>query len=148
MASVSFKIGQLEFAAEGDEAWVSEKLEFILNQSASAAAAATPAAEHSATSPNPGAGGPVASLASHIKKHGGSGNQVERFLATAHWLSLKGQKSLTTSDVSKALKDNHQSKLSNPSDCLNQNIGKGFCEKDGKSFYITPEGLEHIGQDE
>lgn len=146
MASVSLKIGQLEFAAEGDEAWVSEKLEFILKQSASAAAAATPAAEPSATAPNQGAGGPIGSLASHIKKHGGSGNQVERFLATAHWLCLKGEKSLTTADVSKALKDNQQSKLSNPSECLNKNVGKGFCEKDGNSFYITPEGLEHIGQ--
>lgn len=146
MASVSFKIGQLEFAAEGDEAWISEKMEFILNQSASAAAAATPAAETTVSAPEQDAGGPIGSLASHIKKHGGSGNQVERFLVTAHWLSLKGAKSLTTTDVSKALKDNQQSKLSNPSDCLNKNVGKGFCEKDGNSFYITPEGLEHIGQ--
>ena len=147
MASVSFKIGQLEFAAEGDEAWVSEKIEFILKQSAPASAAATPAAGASATTPNQGAIGPISSLASHIKKHGGSDNQVERFLATAHWLTLKGEKSLTTSDVNKALRDNHQSKLSNPSDCLNKNVSKGFCEKDGKSFYITPEGLEHVGQD-
>ena len=89
MASVSFKIGQLEFAAEGDEAWVSEKIEFILKQSAPASAAATPAAGGAATTPNQGAIGPISSLASHIKKHGGSGNQVERFLATAHWLTLK-----------------------------------------------------------
>lgn len=145
MASVSFKIGQLEFAAEGDEAWISEKMEFILKQSVSVAAAATPDAEASVTLANQSSGGPIGSLASHIKKHGGSGNQVERFLATAHWLSLKGQKSLTTSEVSKALKDNHQSKLSNPSECLNKNVAKGFCEKDGNSFYITPEGLEHLG---
>lgn len=144
MASVSFKIGQLEFAAEGDEAWVSEKMEFILKRSVSATAAVP---QPSVSSPNQAAGGPIGSLASHIKKHGGSGNQVERFLATAHWLTLKGQKSLTTSDVSKALKDNHQSKLSNPSECLSSNVSKGFCEKDGKSFYISPEGLEHIGQD-
>jgi hypothetical protein len=55
-------------------------------------------------------------------------------------------KELTTSAVAKALKENHQKRLANASDCLNQNTKKGFCEKSGKGFFITPEGLTHLGE--
>jgi len=47
---------------------------------------------------------------------------------------------LTTGDVSKALKDSNQSRLGNPSQCLNDNVSKGYCEKDGKQFFVTQEG--------
>jgi hypothetical protein len=50
-----------------------------------------------------------------------------------------------TSAVSKALSDNHQKRLGNAAECLNQNISKGFCEKQGGGFYITPEGLKDLG---
>ena len=36
-------------------------------------------------------------------------------------------------------------KLSNPSDSLNSNVGKGYCEKDGKHFFVTPEGRQSLG---
>jgi hypothetical protein len=68
-------------------------------------------------------------------------------LATAAWLYLKGKERLTTSDVVKALKDNHQSRLGNPADCLNQNVGKGLCEKDGAEFFITAEGFTALGME-
>jgi hypothetical protein len=83
-------------------------------------------------------------LASYLQKSKAGKNQVKRFLATAHWLQLKGSKNLKTGDVSKALKDHHQSKLTNASDCLNQNVTKGFCEKDGDGFYVTPDGLDSL----
>ena len=115
---------------------------------------ATPAvATHTA-----GGGGQVAasggggkftqSLASYLSAQQAGTNQVKRFLATADWLRRKGVPALSTSAVSKALKDNHQARLGNPSDCLNQNVAKGFAEKDGKDFYITPEGLKSLGQHE
>ena len=85
------------------------------------------------------------SLASHIKAKKAEGNQNRRFLATAHWLSSRGDGPLTTSAVTKALSDHNQKRLSNPADCLNQNVRKGLCEKrKGGSFFITPEGLEAL----
>jgi hypothetical protein len=85
------------------------------------------------------------SLATHLSEKQATSNQTLRFLATADWLRQKGQTPLTTSAVAQALKNNHQSRLANPSDCLNKNAAKGFVEKDGKTFFITPEGLAHLG---
>jgi len=69
---------------------------------------------------------------------------VKRFLATADWIRLRGESELTTSKVSKALLDNHQKRLGNPADCLNQNVRKGHCEKKGDGFFITPEGFKEL----
>jgi len=112
-----------------------------------------PAAAHtvggSGRTGTPGAGAKFTqSLAAYLSAQQAGTNQVKRFLATADWLRRKGVPALSTAAVSKALKDNHQSKLGNPSDCLNQNVAKGFAEKDGKDFYITPEGLKSLGQHE
>ena len=85
------------------------------------------------------------SLASYIKAKKAESNQNARFLATAHWLSSRNTAPLTASAVGKALLDNHQRKVNNPADALNQNVRKGLAEKkaDG-TFYITPEGLEAL----
>jgi hypothetical protein len=85
------------------------------------------------------------SLASQIKAKKADKSQVMRFLATAQWLASRSDAPLTATAVAKALGDHNQKRLSNPADCLNQNVGKGFCEKrkDG-SFFITPEGLEAL----
>lgn len=88
----------------------------------------------------------VGSLASFLKAKNATISQVNRFLATAAWLSLKGSTTIKTAEVSKALKDNQQKKLGNPADTLNQNVNKGFCEKDGEGFFITPEGWEELGE--
>ena len=77
-------------------------------------------------------------------------SQADRFLATAVWLrDEKEQKSLKTSDVTRALKDSQERRLSNASECLNVNIGKGYCEIDSRksserTFYVTAQGREHI----
>ena len=70
---------------------------------------------------------------------------MRRFLTTADWLRQRGETDLTTKKVSKALSDNRQKKLTNPSGCLNQNVAKGHCEKSDGGFYITPEGLKDLG---
>jgi len=87
------------------------------------------------------------SLASYIKAKKGDKKQVVRFLAVASWLSGRSSEPITAKAVSKALSDNHQKGLANPADCLNQNVSKGYCEKqkDG-SFFITPEGIEALEQ--
>jgi len=86
------------------------------------------------------------SLASYLKAKGGESKQVERFLTTAGWLYRRGTRELTTSSVAKALAENHQKKLSNPADCLNQNCSKGYCEKQKDHFFITPDGWKALGE--
>ena len=83
-------------------------------------------------------------LATFLREKNASTIQNKKFLATAVWLEAKGNSRITTSDVTKALKDNSQKRLGNASDCLNQNVKQGYCEKDGKDFYVTQEGKESL----
>ena len=136
-----------------DEAMAGQILSLIMTgaaapSSGSAAArgasGATPAGAVGAAATSQGAGKNI-SLAAYIKAKKGDKSQINRFLATASWLSSRVDDPLTASTVSKALSDNHQKKLANAADCLNKNVSKGLCEKrkDG-SFFITPEGLEGL----
>jgi len=77
--------------------------------------------------------GNLGTLASYLKKKNATDNQRRQFLATAAYLHDKtGDRRLTTSQVKKALSTNNQGKLTNASASLNDNVGRGFCEKDGK----------------
>ncbi|RKY83799.1 hypothetical protein DRQ11_12510, partial [candidate division KSB1 bacterium] len=71
-------------------------------------------------------------------------NQLNKFLATAIWLHAKGKNRLKTSDITAALKDAQQTRLGNPSDCLNKNVKKGYIEKDGTEFFVTQEGRSFL----
>jgi hypothetical protein len=46
-----------------------------------------------------------------------------------------------------ALAKNHQKRLANAADCLNKNVAKGYCEKTADGFFITPDGLKHLGSE-
>jgi hypothetical protein len=146
IGELEIRLGQLQFAGKGQQAWLAEQLRTVV--------AAIPTASiddrDTAIDKADAAGARdqakyTASLASHIRAKGAEGNQTQRFLAAADWLRLRGMDPLTTAAVSKALTDNHQSRLANPADCLNKNVAKGFCEKVSGGFYITPEGLRHLG---
>ena len=147
-AKIEFSIGKISFSGEGTETWLAKQLEFLLTKlpdllvmpGAEPEVGALPAEAQAAEPPVQ-----VGSLASHIKAKGGESNQVKRFMATADWLRAKGESTLKTAMVSKALADNHQKKLSNPADCLNQSVGKGHCEKKADGFFITPEGMKALG---
>lgn len=144
-AKVQITIGSLNFSAEGDQEWLSAQLAMVIeaaNAKGLAQAATAGANSDVLTVQNESS----VSLASYIKDKKADSNQNQRFLATARWLQHRGLKELTTSAVAKALKENHQKRLANASDCLNQNTKKGFCEKSGKGFFITPEGLTHLGE--
>ena len=52
----------------------------------------------------------------------------------------EGPKRMQTKDVTGALKTANQSRLGNPADCLNQNVSKGYCEKEGNQFFVTDDG--------
>lgn len=143
-AKIDITIGELTFIAEGEQGWLAEQLQKVLdaapslNRSIPEETTIAPAIEtddETFTEP----------LASHIRKKGGGSNQVKRFLATADWLRLRGEGKLTTRIVSKALKDQQQNRLSNPADCLNKNVGKGYCEKMDDGFFITEDGLRALG---
>jgi len=84
-------------------------------------------------------------LSTWLREKDATSNQTKKFLAVAAFLQLGGKERIVTSDVTDALKKNNQGKLNNASDNLGQNVGKGHCEKDGKSFYVTPEGFVALG---
>lgn len=144
---VEIKIGNVTFSAEGEQEWLATQLAKVIE-------AATPVMSQSESGdrqPKPGSeaerpqAGAIGSLSSYLKAKGGELKQVQRFLATAAWLSQRGTQSLTTSAVSAALAENHQKRLGNPADCLNQNCSKGNCEKTKDGFFITPEGWHALG---
>ncbi|PYJ68481.1 MAG: hypothetical protein DME76_12180 [Verrucomicrobia bacterium] len=145
---IQMKIGEVEFSGEGEQAWVGAQLDRIL-KAAPTIVSSTPRASdsspHSRTSVTaPDSNATAQTLASFLRDKNASTNQVKRFLATAVWLGAKGKNRLTTADVTRALKDSNQSRLGNPADCLNKNVAKGHCEKDGKEFFVTTEGAASL----
>jgi hypothetical protein len=83
-------------------------------------------------------------LPSFLQEKNATRNQTKKFLATGVWLEARGQNRLQTNDVTKALKDANQSRLGNPADCLNKNVSKGYCEKEGKQFFVTDDGKNSL----
>jgi hypothetical protein len=145
---VDIKIGNLSFTAEGDQEWLSEQLTKIM-KAASSVIADTEGNGDRRPSNNAGPLAPanaIGSLAAYLKSAGGESKQVQRFLATAGWLSHRGMTNLTTAAVAAALSEHHQKRLGNPADCLNQNVAKGYCEKQKDGFFVTPEGWKALGE--
>ncbi len=83
-------------------------------------------------------------LAAFLKSKNATANQLRKFVATAVWLHAKGTKRLETKQITQALKDASQSRIGNPGDALKKNITKGYCEKDGKQFFVTDEGRKSL----
>jgi hypothetical protein len=141
-AKIDIKIGRVSFAGEGDDKWIAAQLDKILEKAGSVPA--TPEDDQDVDGNGDGGGAGDAksagTLAKFLEKHKATSNHARRFLATAEWLTLKGAKKHSTKTVVKALKDSHQSRLTNPAICLARNISRGLCEKDGSEFFVTPEG--------
>ena len=149
-AKIEIQIGEVRFSGEGDQEWLTKQLDKILSKAESLIKLAPkpPAgnqAGHQAADFSNSSDIANQSLAAFLKAKNATTGQVEKFLATAVWVEAKENKTrLKTSDVSSALSKASQSKLNNPSDKLNKNVAKGFCEKDGKEFFVTQEGKEHL----
>jgi hypothetical protein len=144
-AKISIVLGGITFSGEGEEGWLASQLDKVLEKAATIPAARVRQTGDDAGSETPDTsgdtgGGEAGTLASYLTGTKSGANQVRRFLATAEWLHKKGNKRVKTVDVTKALQDNHQKRLSNPADCLGQNVGKGHCEKVGKEFFVTDDG--------
>lgn len=154
-SKIDINVGGVSFSGEGEQAWLTEQLDKVLKaaqdvarlQSGGYAAQAHPHPHPQAQeSGRSGVGGETrtVSLASYIREKGGEESQVDKFLIAANWLRLRGISPLTTAAVTKALRENQQKRLSNPADCLNKNVSKGYCEKGSGGFFITPDGLNRL----
>ena len=148
-AKINFSIGAISFSGEGEESWVATQLDKILEKVPDLVRVVPRSQsndlevqqqKHKEASISPSEGIVKKTLATFLKEKNATTNQNKKFLATALWLEAKGQNRIKTSDISNALKHNSQSKITNPSESLKQNVSKGYCEKDGKEFYVTEEG--------
>lgn len=149
-SKINIKIGHVEFSGEGNQDWLASQLDKILEKipellKIELAAPETPKPNEQGGKVTTPKGGKGSTLATWLKDKSATSNQTRKFLAAAAYLQMNGKERVTTSEVTDSLKSNNQGKLTNASDCLNQNVGKGYCEKDGKSFYVTPEGFKEIG---
>jgi hypothetical protein len=147
-AKIEIKVGEVSFSGEGDGKWLSDQLDKLLEKIPELAKVRTPRLENGGSKPDSPAEEIKAAgtLASFLKAKKALDNQVRKFLATAAWLhDSQNTDRLATGDVSKALSANRQGKLTNASDCLNSNVEQGFCEKDGKHFFVTDEGRTNLG---
>ncbi len=158
-AKIHIQVGSIEFSGEGEGKWVSDQLDKVFKEiptlvKVAPVTPAEPAGKHDAGAAK-GAGTAshtaAGTLAAYLKEKKATTNQTRKFLATAEWIHSSDPKKehITTSDVVKALDRNRQTALKNPSQCLNNNVEQGFCQKDSKNkklFYVTDDGRAELGE--
>jgi hypothetical protein len=142
-SKIEIKIGNLSFSGEGEEKWLSSEFDKVLDKIGKKIDIDKIEDENYNGEINSEIS--KKALATFLKEKNAETNQNDKFLVTAVWLNSKGNDKIKTNDVTKALKDNHQKRLGNPTECLRQNISKGFCEKYGNQFFVTEEGKKSIG---
>ncbi|MDT0553108.1 hypothetical protein [Urechidicola vernalis] len=160
---LEFKIGNLEFVGEGEQDWVTDQLDKMLerlpdlvNQSKKTVqktdvikTTAEPVEQSHPTdlfsTPKPTTKRAIPeNLSTFLRSKDCIDKQRRKFLGTAVWLQLNGKQRIKTKEVTDALRAARQVKITNPSHQLNQNISQGFCQKEGNGFYVTPQGVENI----
>ncbi len=144
---IELNIGSISFSGEGEQSWLTEQVAMLIEAAKSDQIIDSPTTGSPDNDREQRSTANISSLNSYLKSKGADNVQVQRFLATAGWLHHRGEEPLTSSLVSRALRDNQQKRLGNPADCLNQNVGRGFCEKTPDGFFITPEGWQQLGED-
>lgn len=149
---IEIRVGNIEFSGEGDQVWLGTQLDKILKsipellKSSQLSMANIGNEVLPILNPTGSIKIQTTNLALFLKDKGATVNQTKKFLATAAFIQSNGKGRQTTTDVAKALKDANQTKLNNASDCLNQNLKKGFCERDGKKeFFVTEAGTVELG---
>jgi hypothetical protein len=148
-SKIEIKVGNISFSGQGEQDWVANQLDKILAQAEKLIQLAP---EDKDNGPIVEGKSPIGmdlsiakqTLRAFLQEKNATQNQVKKFLATASWLESKGQTRIQTSDVIKALKDANQTKLGNAADCLNKNVTKGHCEKDGNTFFVTDDGKKSL----
>jgi len=149
-AKIEFTIGDISFVGEGEQEWVAQQIDKILEKAPDLInlkprkhISPTTKTETHETTGNDEA---IAkkTLPVFLNEKNATKNQLNKFLVTAIWFHAKEKSRLQTKDITKALKEAQQSRLGNPSDCLNKNVAKGYIEKDGNDFFVTPEGKKAL----
>lgn len=152
-SKIEVQFGNFSFSGEGEADWLASQLDKILDRAESIVKLVPQPAVPQVSSDNSHHAPAVFSenneigkkaLVTFLKEKNATTNQIEKFLATSAWLEAKGQKRVSTGDITAALKNASQSRLANASDALAKNVGKGFCEKEGNQFFVTQEGKEHL----
>lgn len=153
-SKIEVQIGNFSFSGEGEADWLAAQLDKILDRAESIVKLVPQVSDSNDSSGNQqhapadfthDSGIAKKTLVTFLKEKNATTNQIEKFLATAAWLEAKGQNRISTKDIPSALKNASQSRLTNASDALAKNVGKGFCEKEGNQFFVTQEGKEHLG---
>jgi len=147
---IELSIGDISFVGEGEQTWVAEQLDKIMEKAPELTkmipkkkkvSQSDTTAEHQSEGESASDTTiPQKTLPSFLSDKKAKSNQTIKFLATAIWLHTKGNKRLKTGDVASALSNANQTRLSNPSNCLASNIKKGFIEKEGSEFFVTDDG--------
>src|SRR5262245_53871576 len=142
-SKLQIKIGTIEFSGEGDQTWLSSELAKVIDKAPDLLKVVPPMSTDngkgngSVQTPRSNGSG-SGNLALFLKEKNATTQQVSKFLATAAFIQIGGKSKMTTADITKVLREANQSKLNNASDCLNQNVKKGFCQKDGgNDFFVT-----------
>jgi hypothetical protein len=149
-AKIEIKVAGFSFTGEGTEKWLSGELEKLLAKIPELVEVA-PAEPAGDGGDKPAGGtkkkGKLGTLPDFLKEKSAVSNQVKKFLVTAIYLhDTTGRDRLTTSEIRNALRSANQPKLTNPANCLNQNVSKGHTEKDGTNgFFVTDAGRTSLG---
>lgn len=139
---IEVKIGDVQFIAEGDTTWITEQLKKFLDKLPELMSKFSHKSRYFFHMDD--AEIAEKALVTFLEETNSTDNQREKFLATAIWLQARGKSPLKTHDVTVALEENKLPAIKNPSERLNANTKKGYCEKDGKYFIVTEAGKRSI----
>lgn len=150
-AKIQFTVGTITFSGEGEETWISDQLDKILQKAPDLIKIAPQAQPIHHPTATPSGDLPASSddaissqTLPNFLRVKDTTTQPKKFLVTAIWLHVKGTPRLSTTDVNKALREYSQSRLTNASDCLNRNVSQGYIEKEGRQFFVTDEGRQSL----
>jgi hypothetical protein len=147
---IEVTIGDISFVGEGEQNWVAEQLDKIIEKAPDLVKIAPK--KKKGVQPNIPPEIPAESdnsedaaisqktLPAFLAEKNAKTSQVIKFLATAIWLHAKGSRRLRTGDITSAISNANQTRFSNPSNCLASNVKKGFIEKTGSEFFVTDDG--------
>jgi len=147
-AKIDLTIGSISFSGEGEESWLANQLDKIIEKAADLikiAPSPQVITEGAGTTTTPEAVKEDAAIVAHtlssfLKEKSATTAQTKKFLATALWLQARGKERMVTRDIIQALKDSNQSRLGNASRELGKNINSGFIDRDGRQFFVTEQG--------
>lgn len=151
-AKLEIKVGAVSFTGEGAENWLASQLDKVLAKlpellDVPIANGDDPADDTKDVKKPHAQAKKRTALAAFLKEKKATGNQARKFLATALWLhDVKSQNRIATADVTNALNEHNQGKLTNPAQCLINNAKRGTVVRDGKQFYVTEEGKTELSK--